>query len=535
MKKTLLAYCLLLTAYCFSQPKLVVGIVVDQMRYDYIDRYWNKFSNDGFKRLVNEGYNCKNTNYNYVPTFTGPGHASIYTGATPSANGIVSNQWTNRENRKEIYCAEDNSVATIGSTSVAGQMSPKNLLSSTIGEELRKESKNKSKVIGIALKDRGAILPAGHNATAAYWYDGTNGNWITSTYYMKEMPQWVNDFNKKELAKKYLSQAWTTILPVEQYTESDSDDNLCEQPFKGKEKPAFPYDLPTLMKQNGELGLIRSTPFGNSLTKEFAMETIRNENMGKETVSDFFSVSFSSTDYIGHQFGPQSVEAEDCYIRLDKDISEFLKFLDEWLGKDNVLVFLTADHGGGECVPCLQKKNIQAGVVDEKTVADSLKKFFAKTYNDSLLISVSDFDVYLDREKINKKNLSVPNVSYKAAKYLLTMNGISEALTATTIDGDNFHDSIHNKVKAGFYPDRCGDIIFVLKEHWLEGFHKGTSHGSPYLYDTHVPLLWWGYNVKHGSSNETLTITQIAPTVSKLLNIPKPNGCTSKPISSLVK
>lgn len=545
IRKTFIVYCLSSIVYCggFSQPKLVVGIVVDQMRYDYIEKYWNKFGNDGFKRLVNEGFNCKNTNFNYVPTFTGPGHASIYTGTTPNTHGIVSNEWVDRENRKRVYCVLDNFVNTVGNTSNAGKTSPQNLISSTVGEELRKETKNESKVIGIAIKDRSAILPAGHNANAAYWYDGANGNWITSTYYMKELPRWVGGFNKKELAKQYLSQQWTTILPIEQYLESDADDNECEEPFKGKEKPIFPYDLPALMKQNGELGLIRSTPFGNSFTKDFAIETIRNENLGKGNESDFLCVSFSPPDYIGHQFGPQSVEVEDCYLRLDKDLAELLKFLDEWIGKNNALVFLTSDHGANESVPCLWKKNIPAGVIDEKTMADSLKKFFSKTYNDTLLlIAVSAFDVYLDREKILKKNLNVANVSYKTSQYLMKMEGINEAFTATTIDDENFssiaeagQDNIHAKVKSGFYPNRCGDIIIVLKANWLEGYHKGTSHGSPYSYDTHVPLLWWGYNVKQGNSNEPITITQIAPTVSKLLKIPKPSGCTSKPISSLVK
>ena len=533
-------YIFLLFIFHFSltnaQPKLVVGIVVDQMRYDYIQKYWNKFGNDGFKRLVNEGMFCKNVHYNYVPTFTGPGHSSIYTGATPSTNGIVSNNWIDKENKKGVYCAEDKSVNSVGSSSAAGQMSPKNLISSTVGEELKKSSEGKSKVIGIALKDRGAILPAGHNANAAYWYDCSNGNWITSTYYMKELPQWVNDFNKKELPKKYLSQVWTTSLPVEQYTESDADDNICEEPFKGKDKPIFPYDLTTLMKDNGGLGLIKSTPFGNSLTKDFAVETIKNENLGKGNATDFLCVSVSSTDYIGHQFGPQSVEVEDCYIKLDKDLADFLKFLNEWVGKNNVLVFLTADHGASESVPCSKKKNIPAGVIDEKAVSDSLKKFFLRTYSDtSLLMAVSDFDVYLDRKKITEKKLNLEEVQNKSVQYILKIDGIADAISSEDIQKKNFEDSIRSKVKAGFYPDRCGDIIFVLKSHWLEGFHKGTSHGSPYEYDTHVPLLWWGYNVKQGNSLEAFTITQIAPTVSELLKIPKPNGCTSKPISFLVK
>ncbi|MBI3500871.1 MAG: alkaline phosphatase family protein [Bacteroidetes bacterium] len=525
--------------FTYSQPKLVVGIVVDQMRYDYLEKYWNKFGNDGFKKLVNEGFNCKNTNYNYVPTFTGPGHASIFTGATPSVHGIVSNQWFNRETRKPVYCVYDMYVSGAGASSESAKMSPQNLLAPTVGEELKKENST-SKVIGIALKDRAAILPAGHNPTAAYWYE--DGNFISSTYYMKELPKWVSDFNKKELARNYLSQSWSTILPIEKYTESDADDCDCEQPFKGKEKTIFPYDLQVLMKDNGGMALIRSTPFGNSLTKDFAIETIYDENLGKGKETDFLSVSFSSTDYIGHQFGPQSVELEDCYIRLDKDLAELLKFIDESVGKNNVLVFLTADHGAGESVPCLKKKNIPSGVIDEKTVADSVKKFLFRVYNDSLLTGVSDFDIYLDREKINKKNLSVSNVAYKTAQYLSKMDGIADALTASTLEQENNFftdgsrkDSIRVKVRAGFYSDRCGDVIFVLKPNWLEGYHKGTSHGTPYIYDTHVPLLWWGYDVKPGNSSEPIIITQIAPTVSKFLKISSPAGCQAKPIQSLTK
>jgi predicted AlkP superfamily pyrophosphatase or phosphodiesterase len=529
------AYCLLPTAYSFSQPKLVVGIVVDQMRYDYIRKYWDKFGNDGFKRLVKEGFNCKNTNYNYVPTFTGPGHSAIYTGVTPAVNGIISNDWYDRDSQKIIYCTADSSVKTVGSTSVAGKMSPRNLLAPAVGEELRKTSENKSKVIGIGLKDRGAILPAGHDANAAYWYDASNGNWITSSYYMKALPQWVIDFNKKESAKKYLYGYWTTLLPIDQYKESDADDNVCEESFRGRERPTFPYLLDTLMKYNGGLGLLRSTPFGNSFTKDFAIETIRNENLGKGSAADMLCVSFSSTDYIGHQFGPQSVEVEDCYLRLDKDIAELLKFIDENIGKKNALVFLTSDHGAAESVPCLQKKNIPAGVVDEKTISDSLKKFYARTYNDSLLMKVSGFDVYLYKGEILERKLRIREVENKTVEYLLKLDGIADALTLGDIQEQDYKDPIRAKIKAGFYEQRSGDLIFVLKENWVEGFHKGTTHGSPYEYDTHVPLLWWGYTVKPGSSDEMITITQIASTLSMILKIPAPGECKTQPIRQIFK
>lgn len=538
MKKNL-ASLLFITCFsfftCYSQPKLVVGIVVDQMRYDYLEKYKKKFGTDGFRRLMRDGFSCDNVNYNYVPTFTGPGHASIYTGTTPSVHGIISNEWIDVAGKRRVYCTGDKNVNSVGCDNSSGQMSPKNLFSSTITEELQLAKNQKSKIIGISIKDRGAILPAGKNPTGAYWYDGSSGNWITSTYYMKELPKWVSDFNKKELAKKYLSQSWVTFLPIEKYTESDADDNECEELFKGKTKPTFPYDLSALMKENSGLGLIRSTPFGNTLTKDFAMEAVAKEEMGKDSVTDFLAVSFSSTDYIGHQFGPQSIEVEDCYLRLDKDIAELLKFLDQFVGKQNYLLFLTSDHGASESVLCSKKKNINAGVLTEKEVSDSLKKYFLRTYKDTLLFAVSDFDVYLNRERIEKKKLNTDEIQKKAATYLKSMEGIADAVSAVEIKEKSFQDSIRTKIKSGYNNQRSGDIIYVLKPNWLLGYHKGTSHGSPYHYDTHVPLIFFGWKIKKGNTDEKINITDIAPTISSMIDISNPSGCTGVPIKSLTK
>ena len=531
--RLLIACCLLSAPHCISQPKLVVGIVVDQMRFDYIDKYWSKFGEGGFKRLVKEGYNCRNTNYNYVPTFTAPGHASIYTGATPSVHGIVSNEWVNKSTLKKIYCVYDSSRTSVGGKGLGGQMSPVNLISSTVGEELRKKYNQESKVIGIALKDRGAILPAGHGANAAYWFDGSTGNWITSTYYMNELPAWVTEFNKKELVKKYLLQTWTPLLPDPEYTLRDIRDTACETAFKGKQRAMFPYVLPELMKLNGELGLIRSTPFGNSFTRDFAIETIRNEKMGKGAVPDMLCVSFSSTDYIGHQFGPQSVEVEDCYLRLDEIISELLTFLDEWVGKNNVLVFLTADHGAAESINCGTDKSKPRGLLQEKAIADSVKRWLLTGFKDSIPLVVNDFDVYLDSARIVRMKHGFGDVRSEAMLCLQAMNGIEDAFFAGYMR--SIETPSHKMVKAGFYAGRSGDVTFILKPNWLQDFPKGTSHGSPYEYDTHVPLVWWGYKVVPGSSEEALAITQIAPTLSALLKIPVPADCNARAIVSLIK
>ena len=523
------------TSKTVSKPKLVVGIVVDQMRYDYIYRFWDKFGNDGFKKLVNEGFFCKNTNYNYVPTYTGPGHASIYTGTTPAVHGIIANDWFDKSSGKNMYCVQDDKVASVGTTAAEGKRSPVNLLTTTITDELRISSNMKSKVIGIALKDRSAILPAGHTANAAYWYDGSIGSFITSTYYMKELPLWVQEFNKKELAKKYLSEPWTTVLPLEQYTESLPDDNKYETIGKGEMKPVFPHNLPELMKLNGGLNIIRATPFGNTLTKDFAIQTMKSENMGKSAATDFLTVSFSSPDYIGHAYGPNSVEQEDDYIRLDKELAELLKAIELQVGKGNALVFLTADHAAPEVPAYLTDLKIPSGYVKENKMVDSLKKYLTKTYGDSLVLSFSNQQLFLDHKAIDSKKYILQQIQEDVALFLQRFPEVSEVLTATTLTNNQFTEGSRYLMQKGYNAKRSGDMLVNYLPAYIDYMPTGTTHGSPYSYDTHVPLLFYGWNIKQGNSTEQIYITDLAATLAMMLNIQFPNGCTGKPISFLVK
>lgn len=519
-----------------GKPKLVVGIVVDQMRYDYIYRFWNKFGNGGFKRLVNEGFFCRNTNYNYVPTYTGPGHASVYTGTTPMVHGIIANDWYDRSIGRNVYCAEDKNVTGVGTAANEGKRSPANMLTTTITDELRISSNMKSKVIGIALKDRSAILPAGHIANAAYWFDGSVGGFISSTYYMTELPQWVQEFNKKELAKKYLSQPWNTLLPIDQYTESMPDDNKYELINKSETKPVFPHNLPEMMKSAGGLNLIRTTPFGNTLTKDFAIEVLKNENLGKSTATDFLAISFSSPDYIGHVYGPNSVEQEDDYIRLDKELAELLAFIDTQVGKNNALVFLTADHAAPEVPSYLKDLKVPAGYINENKMADTIKGFLFNTFGDSLVVSFSNQQVVLNHQAIAAKKLSLKQVEEALAEFLLPLSGVAEVLTGHTLNTSSFTEGSRYLMQKGYNAKRSGDVLINYQPGWVEySMPVGTAHGSPYSYDTHVPLLFFGWNIKQGSSSEQVYITDIAATLAMMLNIQFPNGCTGKPISFLVK
>ncbi|QHT65417.1 alkaline phosphatase family protein [Rhodocytophaga rosea] len=516
-----------------AQPKLVIGIVVDQMRYDYIYRFWDKYSKNGFRRLVNEGYFCRNTNYNYLPTYTAPGHASVFTGTTPAVHGIIGNNWHVQANGASMYCTDDKTVQTVGSTSVAGQMSPANMLTTTITDELRLSSNFSSKVIGISLKDRGSILPAGHLANAAYWFDSQNGAFITSTYYMQTLPDWVEAFNKKGVAASYLSKPWTPLLAINQYTESLSDDSPYEGKYSGEQNPVFPHNLPEIFKTEG-FELIRSTPFGNSIVKDFALQAIQAEKLGKGKATDFLAVSFSSTDYIGHKYGIRAIELEDTYLRLDQEIAQLLTFLDTYLGKNKVLVFLTADHAAADVPAFLSDRKVPAGIFDHSQLS-GLRKFLFQQYGDSLVTRFINQQIYLNQKVIHTKNLNLKEVEQKVADYALAMTGVASTLPSYALRTGEFSYGVNRLIQMGYHAQRSGDVIVTLLPAWMEIGKTGTTHGSPYSYDTHVPLLWYGWQIKPGSTFEPVNITDIAPTLAAFLNTSFPNGCTGQPIKTLVE
>jgi len=516
------------------RPKLVIGIVVDQMRYDYLYKYRKKWCKGGFKRLMKEGFSFDDAQYNYVPTYTGPGHTAIYTGATPCMSGIIANDWFDRKLESMVYCVQDDSVNTVGSPSKGGQMSPRRELVCTIGDMLKLSDGGKSKVIGISQKDRASILPAGHRADAAYWLDDSTGNWITSTYYMKSLPDWVTKFNNEHLTEKYLSKAWYASLSLSAYTESLPDNNPYEKPYKTESAPIFPHNLPVLMEKNGGYGLIKATPFGDDITKDFAIQTIKNDSLGKRGETDMLTISFSSTDYIGHQFGTESIELEDTYIRLDKDLDTLLSFLDQYLGKENVLLFLTADHGAAINAQYLMDRNIPAGYVDDKALLVKVNEYLNSKYGSDLALQFVNQQFYLDDKTIAEKRLNKDSVESEVASIAAQWNGVERAIPAYKLN-EAPKDFISKKIWNGYYPNRSGDVIINLLPNWVIYAKTGTTHGAPYDYDSHVPLLFWGGSIPHGESPKEEAITNVAPTISWLLHIPNPDGSAGQPIAELKK
>ncbi len=516
-----------------ERPKLVVGIIVDQMRQDYLYKFADRYSEGGFKRLVNEGFMMKNGHYNYMPTYTGPGHASVYTGTTPATHGIIGNNWYVRSLKKSIYCAEDSTVTAVGGTAGNGQISPRNLLSTTITDELRFATNKRSKVVGIAIKDRGASLPAGHLGDA-YWFDNENGEFMTSTYYYEELPQWVKSFNAKKLPERYLSQTWETLYPIETYVQSIDDNNEFESPFIGKDTPTFPYDLAALKENNGGPGMIASTPFGNSFTLDFAYAAIEGEQLGSRGETDFLAVSFSSPDYIGHRFGPASKEVEDNYLRLDLEMEKFLNFLDDKYGKGEYLIFLSADHGVADVTSYMASEKVPSGNYNSRFVASQLKGYTNEKYGEGeWIINTSNEQVFLNHELAKEKGVDLIAMQNDLAAYLLKFEGIKEVFTAHAMRNTEFTRDKPGLLQMGYNQKASGDLLLILEPGWLSGGSRGTTHGTGYTYDTNVPILFFGWHVKAGSSSRRASITDIAPTLSMLLNIRLPNGATGHPITEI--
>ncbi len=526
-----------------AAPKLIVGIVVDQMRYDYLYRYQAKYGDGGFKRLLREGFSCENTHYNYVPTYTAPGHAALYTGTTPSVNGIIGNEWWDPEWDKHRYVTTDERYKTVGATGKVGQHSPAVLLTTTITDELRLATNFRSKVAGVCLKDRGSILPAGHIPNACYWFDDATGGWITSTYYPDSLglPQWVQDFNNRRLPEQYLSKPWTQRLNNVRYDESYFGWAQYMGKLTGAATAGFPHDLPKARELNKNVGAIRYTPFGNTLTLDFALETIDQMQLGADADPDVLCLSFSSTDYCGHLFGIHSEEVEDTYLRLDADLERLLTTLDKKFGKDNVLVFLSADHGGAETPAHMRAIGIPADVFPENAVEGKLSEILENAFQKTgeFIHETSNQQVWLNRTALKEAGIGLESAKQTLTAALRAMPGVYDAFTREELMRLPADYPFASEWRRGLHPRRSGDLMFQLDPAWHSDdkffLKTGTTHGSSYAYDTHVPLLWYGWRVPQGETQAPVSVTDVAPTLAAMLRIMEPNGTTGKLIEALFR
>jgi predicted AlkP superfamily pyrophosphatase or phosphodiesterase len=562
-----------------TKPKIVVGMVIDQMRWDYLYRYYDLYGNDGFKRLLRGGYNCQNTMLNYLPSFTAPGHTCIYTGSVPSITGIAGNNWIDNKTGKPWYCVDDPNVHLAGDTSKAPSMSPNNLLTTTITDELRLATNFKSRVYGVAIKDRGSIIPAGHLGNAAYWYDDRTGNFTTSTYYPspQQNPKWLQAFNKRHPGDSMTKEGWKLLLFPKYYDQSTTDANNYEGNFKGEKAPVFPHKFDTLQDVD-RYKIVKTLPAGNTYTLMMAEACIEGEHIGLGDPVDFMAVSLSSTDYAGHQFGPNSIELEDMYLRLDRDIANFLKYLDQRYGYNNYLFFLTADHGGAHNATFLTDMDVPAGV-ESAGLYDNLNTYLKAQFGkDTIVLGLDNYQIYLNNSYFDDSKTSEAKPEPTPAQYkevrikgrhgrykTVKVKEQAETPKATAgkldrkevkkaimewfgnrpevqyvIDMENINkaalpEPIRTMAINGYYKPRSGDIQIILNPGWFDngGRTTGMTHGSWNPYDTHIPLLWYGWNIPCGETHREIHMTDITATLAALLNIQEPNGCIGQPITEI--
>jgi predicted AlkP superfamily pyrophosphatase or phosphodiesterase len=536
MKKIFLLSLVLLmllsaTAQKAKRPKLVVGVVVDQMRWDYLYRYQDRYGSDGFMRMLREGFTCESAFISYTPTYTAAGHSSVYTGSVPALNGIPGNYWYSREKKRNVYCTEDDSVRTVGSASAAGKMSPANLWSSTITDELRMAENFRGKTIAIALKDRGAILPGGHTANAAYWFDNANGSFITSSFYMEQLPAWVQQFNARRLPDQYLSQNWNTLYPINTYSQSTADQKSYESKLPGEDN-SFPHITESITQNKYES--FRHTPYGNTITFEMARAAVENERLGKSSGgTDFLAVSFSSTDYVGHMFGPNSIEVEDMYLRFDKELGAFLKYLDGAVGKGQYLLFLTADHGAAHIPGFARENRMPGGAIDDALIKRQLNDSLRQYFKSDLIEQVINYQVYLNHDLITRNNLNTEQVKSFITARLLKYPGIGAVYDLPSLKSSPIPAQLQMMLSNGYNQKLSGDLQFIFKPQWFDGWNTGTTHGTWNPYDSHIPLLWFGWNIKPGQLTREVYMSDIAPTIAAMLKVQMPNASIGKVIEEV--
>ena len=505
MKKWLV---LLLAAACAlagpatlpKRPRLVVAIVVDQFRYDYLTRFRSEYTG-GFHALLTQGAVFTNARYEHFPTVTAVGHSTVLTGATPSISGIVGNEWYDREAGKIVTSVSDDTVKPLGGAGEGGA-SPRRLLVSTVGDELKIAGGGKPRVIGVSLKDRAAILPSGHMADGAYWFDGGSGNFVSSTFYFPDLPAWVKEFNAGRPADRYRGTTWLGHKMAD----------VVEKVY-----PALP-----------------ASPFGNELIEAFAERAVEAEQLGRRGVTDVLAVSFSSNDYVGHAYGPDSPEVHEISVRTDRLFAQFFAFLDKQVGMDNILVVMTGDHGVAPTPEAQAGRRMPGGRMPARILLDAVQAALSKKYGEGKwILSAADQALYLNLDILAQKNLDRAEVDRVAADAALGVAHVFRVYTREALmNGTVLDDPIGRRVMNGFYARRGADIYVLLEPYWMFAA-TGTTHGAPFSYDNHVPVIFMGAGIRPGAYFEAAAVTDIAPTLAAILEVETPSGSVGRVLSEM--
>ncbi len=537
-----------------ARPRLILLIVVDQFRYDYLTRFGDLLTTRGIGRLMREGASWTDANFDHVPTFTAPGHAVFMTGAWPSQTGIIANDWYEQDTGKKVKSISDDSQMAVAGKEGEKGKSPRRLLCSTVGDELRLADRDLSKVIGISSKDRSAILPAGRRANAAYWFSTDNGNMMSSTYYLKQLPEWATRFNDRRMADKFFGAHWDRLLPDEsEYLKRAGQDDV---PWENLDKSSndtnyFPHVVTGGLKSPGRFFYksLDYTPFANDILVAFAEDAIANEKLGADDQTDVLSVSFSANDYVGHRFGPYSQEAMDMTLRVDRQIGSLLDFVDEHVGLQNTLVVFTADHGASPVPEQAAMMNLPGRRYQKldllKLVEDGLKARYGRkdrpandymrtfTNRDETERGIINSNFYLNHAALARDGIDLDECERVVGELAMQMPGAARYFTRAQLESKSISptDVVARRVLNGFYAQRSGDVIVVFEPYNIlfdlpddpTDPLSTATHGSPYSYDTHVPLIIMGRNFSAGRYTQAATPADIAPTLASVLNIQAPS------------
>jgi predicted AlkP superfamily pyrophosphatase or phosphodiesterase len=519
-----------------EKPKLVISIIVSEMRYDYINRYWNNFAADGFKKLFSNGSIYINAHHDYLIAESGPGYASVATGAYPDVHGIVSNYWFERLKNTVSFCIEDDKMKSIGGSYEGGKFSPSRMLALTTSDQLKISSSFKSKVISVSLDPVASVISGGHIADAAYWYDTSSGKWVSSTFYMNDIPAWLQEFNAKDLPNTYLTRIWEPLLPLENYKNLNRN-GVDKQAGLGGVK-SFPYnleDISSLKRKQVNYAILRQTPFGNTFTKDLAIASIINENLGKGEQTDWLSVGFSANSYIGKNFSSWSPEMEDTYIRLDQDIAHFLDFIDETLGMKNVLIYLTAENAIANEPSFMLEHRLPSGYFNYNSALSLLRTYLNVVYGTGDWVKYYySQQIFLNRDLIDNSRLSHEEFQNRVAGFMVQFEGVSNALTSENLMQNNYTHGVFEKMQKTFNQKRSGDVILGLTPGWVET--STERQGSSSLrYDSHVPLIFYGWRTGRSVVSRNVSLTSITPTISVLLNMSRPASAQGEVLMELVK
>ena len=519
-----------------NPPKLIVGITIEEMRYEMLLRYWDAFTDDGFKQVIDEGALCTQVHHNYLITQNAPGHATIVTGTNPSYHGIIADRWYDKLSKKYIGAADEKKYNLMNGRITFGNFTPENLLASSIGDELKLATNDSSKVISIATNPVSSVISGGRLADYAFWFNDENGKWITGNYYIDSLPEWVHEFHEKDFRNIYMKQTWSTLYSLEENYQSSLPDN---NPFEigiRLYRYTFPYDLNYLKNRSGNYKYLKYTPFGNTYTKDFAISTIIGENLGKDNFTDFLNVSFSASSYAGDLFGPRSVEIEDVFLRLDRDIKHFIDFLNNHIGIENVLIYITSDRGVADVPEYLKYKKQNAGIFEPQKALSLLNSYLSILYGDGDWIDFyQSGQLYINQQMIDQSGVVLSEIQEQAAGFLVQYSGVADAVPAMSLINSQFTAGVKEKMQNSFHQKRSGDVIVNLEPGWIEKDGKATGSGSGYNYDTHVPLIWYGWKVKNSRIDENIETTAIAPTIAWILKITSPNASIGEPVYQIIE